>query len=67
MCDKLFPVQLDEATDSDKDSHFIAYVQFCDGMLAVKELLFRKPIEHKASLIAVFNILGVYVHIELST
>ncbi|GFX41248.1 protein FAM200B [Trichonephila clavipes] len=29
--DKLFSIQLDEATDSNKDAHFIAYVQFWDG------------------------------------
>ncbi|GFV92289.1 SCAN domain-containing protein 3 [Trichonephila clavipes] len=37
--DKLFSIQLDEATDSNKDAHFIAYVRFWDGMSAVKELL----------------------------
>ncbi|GFU51163.1 protein FAM200B [Trichonephila clavipes] len=42
--DKLFSVQLDEATDSNKDAHFIAYVRFRDGMSAVEELLFCKPI-----------------------
>ncbi|GFT10767.1 zinc finger BED domain-containing protein 5 [Trichonephila clavipes] len=30
--DKLFSIQLDEATDSNKDAHFIAYVRFWDGM-----------------------------------
>ncbi|GFU53981.1 zinc finger MYM-type protein 6 [Trichonephila clavipes] len=38
--DKLFSIQLDEATDSNKDAHFIAYVRFWDGMSAVEELLF---------------------------
>ncbi|GFX73156.1 SCAN domain-containing protein 3 [Trichonephila clavipes] len=28
--DKLFSIQLDEATDSNKDAHFIAYVRFWD-------------------------------------
>ncbi|GFY09209.1 protein FAM200B [Trichonephila clavipes] len=37
--DKLFSIQLDEATDSNKDAHFIAYVRFWDGMSAVEELL----------------------------
>ncbi|GFW77376.1 zinc finger BED domain-containing protein 5 [Trichonephila clavipes] len=32
--DKLFSLQLDEATDSNKDAHFIAYVRFWDGMSA---------------------------------
>ncbi|GFU73638.1 SCAN domain-containing protein 3, partial [Trichonephila clavipes] len=30
--DKLFSIQLDEATDSNKDAHFIAYVRFWDGV-----------------------------------
>ncbi|GFX36237.1 protein FAM200B [Trichonephila clavipes] len=29
--DKLFSIQLDEATDSNKDAHFIVYVRFWDG------------------------------------
>ncbi|GFS48927.1 zinc finger BED domain-containing protein 5 [Trichonephila clavipes] len=32
--DKLFSIQLDEATDSNKDAHFLAYVRFWDAMLA---------------------------------
>ncbi|GFS56431.1 SCAN domain-containing protein 3 [Trichonephila clavipes] len=32
--DKLFSIQLDEATDSNKDAHFIPYVRFWDGMSA---------------------------------
>ncbi|GFT15788.1 SCAN domain-containing protein 3 [Trichonephila clavipes] len=31
--DKLFSIQLDEATDSNKDAHFIAYVRFWDDNL----------------------------------
>ncbi|GFX82814.1 SCAN domain-containing protein 3 [Trichonephila clavipes] len=38
--DKLFSIQLDEATDSNKNVHFIAYVRFWDGMSVVEELLF---------------------------
>ncbi|GFW63351.1 SCAN domain-containing protein 3 [Trichonephila clavipes] len=30
--DKLFSIQLDEATDSNKDAHFIAYVRFWDDV-----------------------------------
>ncbi|GFW14846.1 SCAN domain-containing protein 3 [Trichonephila clavipes] len=33
--DKLFSIQLDEATDSNKDAHFIAYVRFWDGQLLI--------------------------------
>ncbi|GFT26991.1 zinc finger BED domain-containing protein 5 [Trichonephila clavipes] len=35
--DKLFSIQLDEATDSNKDAHFIAYVRFWDGMSALSK------------------------------
>ncbi|GFU90315.1 SCAN domain-containing protein 3 [Trichonephila clavipes] len=34
--DKLFSIKLDEATDSNKDAHFIAYVRFWDGQLDSK-------------------------------
>ncbi|XP_035208276.1 zinc finger BED domain-containing protein 5-like [Stegodyphus dumicola] len=47
--DKLFSIHFDEATDSNKDAHFIAYVRFCDDMSIVEELLFCKPIELKAT------------------
>ncbi|GFV36005.1 SCAN domain-containing protein 3 [Trichonephila clavipes] len=30
--DKFFSIQLDEASDSNKDAHFIAYVRFWDVM-----------------------------------
>ncbi|GFS98912.1 SCAN domain-containing protein 3 [Trichonephila clavipes] len=56
--DKLFSIQLDEATDSNKDAHFIAYVRFWDDMSAVEELLFCKPIKLKATAIALFDILN---------
>ncbi|GFT88325.1 zinc finger BED domain-containing protein 5 [Trichonephila clavipes] len=35
--DKLFSIQLDEATDSNKDAHFIAYVRFWDEGLSTTE------------------------------
>ncbi|GFU07334.1 SCAN domain-containing protein 3 [Trichonephila clavipes] len=59
--DKLFSIQLDEATDSNKDAHFIAYVRFWDGMSAV-ELLFCKPIKLKATAIALFDILNNFIN-----
>ncbi|GFV46578.1 zinc finger MYM-type protein 6 [Trichonephila clavipes] len=59
--DKLFSIQLDEATDSNKDVHFIAYVRFWDGMSAV-ELLFCKPINLKATAIALFDILNNFIN-----
>lgn len=60
--DKLFSIQLDEATDSNKDAHLIAYVRFCDGMSAAEELLFCKPIELRATSLALFNILNDFVN-----
>ncbi|GFV46569.1 zinc finger BED domain-containing protein 5 [Trichonephila clavipes] len=59
--DKLFSIQLGEATDSNKDAHFIAYVRFWDGMSAV-ELLFCKPINLKATAIALFDILNNFIN-----
>lgn len=60
--DKLFSIQLDEATDSNKDAHLIAYVRFCDGISAVEELLFCKPIELKATALALFDILNDFIN-----
>ncbi|XP_072398236.1 zinc finger BED domain-containing protein 5-like [Diabrotica undecimpunctata] len=60
--DKLFSIQLNEATDSNKDAHFIAYVRFCDGISLVEELLFCKPIELKATSLALFAILNDYIN-----
>ncbi|GFY15594.1 protein ZBED8 [Trichonephila clavipes] len=60
--DKLFSIQLDEATDSNKDAHFIAYVRFWDGMSTVEELLFCKPIKIKATEIALFDILNNFIN-----
>ncbi|GFV29919.1 zinc finger MYM-type protein 6 [Trichonephila clavipes] len=60
--DKLFSIQLDEATDSNKDSHFIAHVRFWDGMSAVEELLFCKPIKLKATAIPLFDILNNFIN-----
>ncbi|GFV33683.1 zinc finger MYM-type protein 6 [Trichonephila clavipes] len=59
--DKLFSIQLDEATDSNKDAHFIAYARFWDGMSAV-ELLFCKPIKLKATAIASLDILNNFIN-----
>ncbi|GFX88874.1 SCAN domain-containing protein 3 [Trichonephila clavipes] len=59
--DKLFSIQLDEATDSNKDAHFIAYVRFWDGMTAV-ELLFCKPIKLKAIAIVLFDISNNFIN-----
>ncbi|GFT44719.1 zinc finger BED domain-containing protein 5 [Trichonephila clavipes] len=60
--DKLFSIQLDEATDSNKDAHFIGYVRFWDGMSAVEELLFCKLIKLKATGIELFDILNNFIN-----
>lgn len=60
--DKLFSIQLDEATDSNKDAHLIAYVRFCDGTSAVEEVLFCKPIELSATALALFDILNDFIN-----
>ncbi|GFW39512.1 SCAN domain-containing protein 3 [Trichonephila clavipes] len=62
LSDKLFSIQLDEATDSNKDAHFIANVRYWDGMLAVEELLFCKPIKLKTTAIALFDILNNFIN-----
>lgn len=60
--DKLFSIQLDEATDSNKDAHLIAYVRFCDNISIVEELLFCKPIELKTTALALFAILNGFMN-----
>ncbi|CAH2013288.1 unnamed protein product [Acanthoscelides obtectus] len=57
---KLFSI-LDEATDSNKDAHLIAYVQFCACMSVVEEVLFCKSIELNATALALFAILNNYI------
>ncbi|GFY32236.1 zinc finger BED domain-containing protein 5 [Trichonephila clavipes] len=63
LSDKLLSIQLDEATDSNKGAHFIAYVRFWDGMSAV-ELLFCKPIKIKATAISLFDILNNFINVS---
>ncbi|GFX01231.1 SCAN domain-containing protein 3 [Trichonephila clavipes] len=66
--DKLFSIQLDEATDSNKDAHFIAYVRFWD---ASKDA-YREPIPldflHKADNILnkPFPIFEIHRSVKLS-
>ncbi|KAK4871892.1 hypothetical protein RN001_016016 [Aquatica leii] len=45
-----------------KNAHLIAYVRFCDGTSAIEELLFCKPIELKATALALFNILNDFIN-----
>jgi protein involved in ribonucleotide reduction len=48
LIDKLrnnnFAIQLDEATDSNKDAYLICYVRFMDGVDIIEKLLFCKSI-----------------------
>nr|XP_022910904.1 zinc finger BED domain-containing protein 5-like [Onthophagus taurus] len=60
--DKLFSIQLDDATDSNEDAHLIADVWFCDRISALEELLFCKPIELKATALALFDILIDFIN-----
>ncbi|GFW88418.1 zinc finger MYM-type protein 6 [Trichonephila clavipes] len=62
LTNRTFAVRLDEATDSNKDAHFMAYVRFWDGMSAVEELLFCKPIKLKATAIVLFDILNNFIN-----
>lgn len=43
--DKLFSIQLHEATHITKDAHLIVCIRFCVGMSAVERLLLCKLIE----------------------
>lgn len=60
--DKLFSIQLVKATGNNKDAHIIAYVGFCDGMLAVKDLLFCQSIELKVTTLRLFPILNDFIN-----
>ena len=60
--ENLFSIQLDEATDSNKDAHFIAYVRFCDNMSLVEELLFCKPIKLEETALALLTILNDFMN-----
>lgn len=51
----VFCIQLDEATDRYKEAHFIAYDRFCDT-ISSKRLLFCKPMQFKATVLALFVI-----------
>lgn len=56
LCDKMFSSQLHDATNSNNDAHFIAYIRFCDCISAVGELLFCKPMGLKATVLALCDI-----------
>nr|XP_042913991.1 zinc finger BED domain-containing protein 5-like [Parasteatoda tepidariorum] len=58
LSDKLFSIQLDEATGGNKETHLIAYVRFRDNMSVVEKLLFRKPIKLKTTAFLLFAILN---------
>ncbi len=56
-----FGLQLDEATDSNKDAHLICYVRFIDGCTIVEDLLFCKSITGSARAEDMFDILDTFM------
>jgi hypothetical protein len=58
---KEFGLQLDEATDNNKDVHLICYVRFIDGNNIVEDLLFCKSITATAKAQDLFEILDTFI------
>ena len=65
LLDKLkhsrFALQVDEATDSNKDCLFIAYVRFVDALTLTEDILFCKYVKNRATAVELFNILNTYL------
>lgn len=61
MKGKEFGLQLDEATDSNKDAHLICYVRFLDDNSIVEDLLFCKPINVSGKAQYLFQILDKFM------
>ena len=59
--DNHFALQVDEATDSSKDCHLIAYVRYVHGGEIYEDLLFCKPILKRATSRELFNIIDNYI------
>ncbi|XP_060846219.1 zinc finger BED domain-containing protein 5-like [Rhopalosiphum padi] len=59
--EKEFGLQLDEATDNNKDAHLICYVRFIDGDDMVEDLLFCKNITASAKAQDLFDILNNFM------
>lgn len=56
-----YGLQLDEATDSNKDAHLICYVRFFDDNSMIDDLLFSKPIMTRATSKNLFQILNSFI------
>ena len=56
-----FGLQLDEATDNNKDAHLICYVRFIDGNNIKEDLLFCKNITAGAKAQDLFEILDTFI------
>lgn len=54
-------MQLDEATDNNKDAHLICYVRFIDGNDMIEDLLFCKNITASAKAQDLFKILDNFM------
>ena len=60
--DKFFLIQLDEETDSNRHNHIIVHLRFCEGMPAVEDQLFCRPVKLKATAVALFYILNNFIN-----
>lgn len=58
--DSRFALQVDEATDSNKDCLFISYVRFVNGGSLFEDLLFCKYIKNRATADELFKIMDSY-------
>lgn len=56
-----YGLQLDEATDNNKDAHLICYVRFLDGNSIVEDLLFCKSITGSTKAQDLFEILNIFM------
>jgi len=61
IIENVFGLQLDEATDTNKDAHLICYVRFIDGDDIVEDLLFCKNITASAKAQDLFEILDNFM------
>ncbi|KAM3868917.1 zinc finger BED domain-containing protein 5-like [Diretmus argenteus] len=59
--DKRFALQVDEATDSNKDCLLIAYVRYIDGEEISEDLLFCKYVTGRATADELFKIIDTYL------
>jgi zinc finger BED domain-containing protein 5/7/8/9 len=57
-----FALQVDEATDTAKDAHLIAYVRYDNGDSLNEEMLFCKPIKEQATAKSLFDMLDQYLN-----